>query len=258
MSQPPTRHDSIATGASTGASTYRGGSEVGGGVGRSPRRRQPQEFLLPDGRRVLVALPEEAARLRARYAHDADNPDAVQVEVVVHGSAEHTGHLRRLRTHHEAARDAQRARHGGDFDAWERTRTDLDHVARQLDRLDSDAGDGGAEALNANFEKFGYTGVLRTFDDGDPALGGPSGVATPRRSLLDVDGDGDSSTVATRDWDDTRGGRAIKLFQKPVIKQYFHRGLLWRASGFAEVMSFELFFDLLYGKDLHLHRPCVR
>ncbi|KAK4214438.1 bacterial low temperature requirement A protein-domain-containing protein [Rhypophila decipiens] len=38
----------------------------------------------------------------------------------------------------------------------------------------------------------------------------------------------------------------MKLFQRPVVKQYFHRGLLWRASEETAVMSFELFFDLLY------------
>jgi hypothetical protein len=31
-----------------------------------------------------------------------------------------------------------------------------------------------------------------------------------------------------------------------VVRQYFHRGLLWRASGAEEVASFELFVDLLY------------
>jgi len=44
----------------------------------------------------------------------------------------------------------------------------------------------------------------------------------------------------------------MKLFQRPVVKQYFHRGLLWRASEETEVMSFELFFDLLYGMLLAL------
>jgi hypothetical protein len=241
--------ESITTGSNNNAGGGGGGGGRGGGRAYS-RRKQLHEFLLPDGRRIVVALPEEAARLRARYAHDADAPDAVQVEVVVHGSAEHAGHLRALATHYEAARDAQRARHGDDFAAWERTRDDLDEVARQLGRLDDD-GARAREALNANFAKFGYLGVLRTYDDDGGGGGDPvSGAATPRRSPLDVGSDADSSTVAAKDWDDVRGGRAIKLFQKPVIKQYFHRGLLWRASGFAKVMSFELFFDLLYGKEM--------
>lgn len=38
----------------------------------------------------------------------------------------------------------------------------------------------------------------------------------------------------------------LKLFKTPVIRQYFHNGILWRASGAQEVQSFELFVDLLY------------
>lgn len=33
---------------------------------------------------------------------------------------------------------------------------------------------------------------------------------------------------------------------QPIVRQYFHKGLLWRASGTTEVASFELFVDLLY------------
>ena len=33
---------------------------------------------------------------------------------------------------------------------------------------------------------------------------------------------------------------------QPTVRQYFHKGLLWRASNQAEVASFELFVDLLY------------
>jgi hypothetical protein len=33
---------------------------------------------------------------------------------------------------------------------------------------------------------------------------------------------------------------------QPTVRQYFHKGLLWRASETTEVASFELFVDLLY------------
>ncbi|KAK9798827.1 putative Low temperature requirement A [Seiridium cardinale] len=226
FSDPPTRHTSTSLtpmAATTGSSNNR-------------RARKPTEFLLPNGRKILVALPEEAARLRDKYAHHADDPSAVQVEVVIHGSEEHHQHLRHLHSHHTAQRDAMRTKHGQDFELWERTRNDLDEVGQQLESL-SDRG--AAEALSANFERFGYTSVLRTYDD-DGKGGGASGMATPKRQS-----DAESS-LSERDWDDARGGRGIKLFQRPVIKQYFHRGLLWRASELTKVMSFELFFDLLY------------
>lgn len=38
----------------------------------------------------------------------------------------------------------------------------------------------------------------------------------------------------------------MKFWKRPVVRQYFHKGLLWRASEVEEVASFELFVDLLY------------
>ena len=38
----------------------------------------------------------------------------------------------------------------------------------------------------------------------------------------------------------------MKFWKKPVIRQYYHKGLIWRASETQEVASFELFVDLLY------------
>lgn len=62
-----------------------------------------------------------------------------------------------------------------------------------------------------------------------------------------------SNSISTQDhlekhdWDaELRNGQAIKFWKKPVVRQYFHKGLLWRASDVEEVMSFELFVDLLY------------
>ena len=38
----------------------------------------------------------------------------------------------------------------------------------------------------------------------------------------------------------------MKLFVKPICRQYFHKGLLWRAHEPEETTSYELFLDLLY------------
>ena len=38
----------------------------------------------------------------------------------------------------------------------------------------------------------------------------------------------------------------MSFFKKPIIRQYFHKGLIWRASSLQEVASYELFVDLLY------------
>ena len=46
--------------------------------------------------------------------------------------------------------------------------------------------------------------------------------------------------------EERRRGETMKFWKKPVIRQYFHKGLIWRASETEEVASFELFVDLLY------------
>ncbi|TVY12845.1 hypothetical protein LARI1_G008847, partial [Lachnellula arida] len=62
-------------------------------------------------------------------------------------------------------------------------------------------------SLDANFSKYGYSAHLRTYDD-------------------------------------TSGGSSET--SSPTVRQYFHKGLLWRASENTDVASFELFVDLLY------------
>lgn len=50
-----------------------------------------------------------------------------------------------------------------------------------------------------------------------------------------------------RDWiAELQKGKALRFWKKPVVRQYFHKGLLWRASDTEEVGSYELFVDLLY------------
>lgn len=44
----------------------------------------------------------------------------------------------------------------------------------------------------------------------------------------------------------------LKLFKVPVVRRYFHKGVLWRSSGAEEVMPFELFVDLLCVGILHI------
>ena len=60
----------------------------------------------------------------------------------------------------------------------------------------------------------------------------------------------DSSATSVRSQQDREAerlrGESMKFWKKPVIRQYFHKGLIWRASETTEVASFELFVDLLY------------
>lgn len=222
--------------------------------GGGPKRRRT-ELLLPDGTKVLVASPEDAKTLRAKYAAPvAANPDAnLQVEIVVHGSDEHQEALRKTQSHHAARLDALRAKFGDAFvGEWESVSSELGRVTSQLERLTDHS-----RSLNANFSKFGFDARLRTYANEDEKYGegpiggnggggddGPGGGGGGLSSSSSSTYDGASSSF---DWSEKRGGTTLKLFKRPVIKQYFHKGLLWRSSEASEVMSFELFFDLLYG-----------
>jgi hypothetical protein len=178
--------------------------------------RRATEFLLPDGRSVLVALPKDIDALRRRYAqtHDADPP--VQVEVVVHGSDEHRDYLRQSRTHHETRRAQLRDRLGAEaVDELDAARDQLDGLDAQLRAIDA-ATDEIASRLNPNFSKFGFDAKLRTYGGGDEG---------------EDDGDVASSAVSARSVSTVEAGEAMMLFKRPVVRQYFHRGLLWYVPG---------------------------
>lgn len=217
-------------------------------------RRRPTEFLLPDGRKILVALPEVVESLRQKHASggkDGKGSTGVggggggQIEIVVHGSEEHCDFLRESQRHHEARRDELRALHGSDvLEEWETVGRQLDGVTAQLERLVDHSA-----ALHENFTKFGYDARLRTYGEEDDERAAPT-TPRPTRSALASSGASLAETPSLAaasevDWND-RSGDAIQLVKVPVIKQYFHRGLLWRSSRDSEVMPFELFFDLLF------------
>ena len=74
----------------------------------------------------------------------------------------------------------------------------------------------------------------------DSSSSGTREASSSANSLLD-------SSASERDWDgERRRGQALAFWKRPVIRQYFHKGLIWRASETQEVASFELFVDLLY------------
>lgn len=129
--------------------------------------------------------------------------------------------IRELHGHHERRRNTLREQHGEIYDQFENVKTELDLLSEELHNLTEHG-----VALDANFSKFGYSAHLRTKDD-------------DRGSLT---GEDHSSIKHHQD----RTAEALKFFKRPVIRQYFHKGLLWRSAKASEVASFELFVDLLY------------
>lgn len=189
----------------------------------TPRRLK--RLVRPNGRRVhIAATPEEHVRL-TRSLPNIEPDD--NFDCYIHGSSEHLEAVRELHAHHEERRTHLRNTHGSIYDEFENVKTELDTLANELYHL-TELG----VSLDANFSKFGYDAHIRTRD--------------PDSSAKSLSGDG-SSTYEKRDWAaERRKGQALKFWKKPIIRQYWHKKILWRSSEVEEVASFELFVDLLY------------
>ncbi|KAL8699499.1 MAG: hypothetical protein Q9201_005972 [Fulgogasparrea decipioides] len=165
-----------------------------------------KHLLKPDGRRLHVVASPEE-HARLHKSLSAVEPEG-NFDVCLHGSPEHLATIREIHAHHEERRGQLRKKHASIYDEFE-------HVHRQLEALSNELhhlAEHGV-SLDANFSKFGRS----TSDHGQ------------------------------RDWDaERRQGRSLKLWKRPVVRQYLHKGLIWRSSELQEVASFELFVDLLY------------
>jgi hypothetical protein len=147
--------------------------------------------------------------------------------VYISGSPEHLEALREAQDHHENRRDELRMEHPDLFERFDHVHAELSALSAELDRVTTHG-----ISLEAHFSKFGYDAHIRSYDDGDSP--GGSGTTTPRSSRGSTSSSGSDSATH------------LKLFKVPIVRQYFHKGILWRASGSEEVQSFELFVDLLY------------
>ncbi|KAK5132990.1 hypothetical protein LTR08_008277 [Meristemomyces frigidus] len=197
-------------------------------------RERTRHFLHPSGKRIHVAnSPEEAIHLRSSLSL-SQNED--EFDVFISGSPQHLDAVRQARTHHEARREELRSQHGDVYDRFADVHAELDMLSQELERVTSHE-----VSLEAHFNKYGYNARIKSYDDESPSH---SGASSPRGS-----GSGESGLRKRRvGGGDVEQGFAtpLKLFKYPVVRQYFHKGILWRASGSEEVQSFELFVDLLY------------
>ncbi|KAH8820490.1 bacterial low temperature requirement A protein-domain-containing protein [Xylogone sp. PMI_703] len=192
------------------------------------RGRRLRNFILPNGREVHIALsPEEAQSLRQRLS--AVRPDQ-DFDLVISGSPEHLEALRKAHSHHEERREELRQQHGPTFDEFEQVRSQLDMLGSELHMLTDHA-----VSLDANFSKYGYAAHLRTYDD----------ESTPGSSASSLHKH--DTNHEKKDWEaERRNAKIMKIWKKPTVRQYFHKGLIWRSQELNEVQSFELFVDLLY------------
>ncbi|KAL8960106.1 MAG: hypothetical protein Q9183_005520, partial [Haloplaca sp. 2 TL-2023] len=183
-----------------------------------------KHFVKPNGRQVHVAAsPEEHARLQKNLSAVHPN-DAF--DIFIHGSPEHLDTVREIHAHHAEKRESLREKHAGLYDEFEHVYVQVEAMSQELQHLTEHL-----VSLDANFSKFGYDAHLRTLD--------------PDSSASSIDRR--SSDHGPRDWDaERRQGRSLKVWKRPSVRQYLHKGLLWRSSHHQEVASFELFVDAFY------------
>jgi hypothetical protein len=181
---------------STTPTTSSGVTFAGSGHTSSHHRgKRIRHFLLPDGKKVHIALsPEEAESLRQRLAViSKDEP----FDLVINGSPEHLEALRRAHSHHEERRESLRKRHGQVYDEFEHVRDELEMLGSELHMLTDHA-----VSLDANFSKYGYSAHLRTYDD-------HSSPGSSASSLHNTD------THEKKDWEaERRNGRVMKIYKK--------------------------------------------
>ncbi|KIW12279.1 hypothetical protein PV08_09556 [Exophiala spinifera] len=181
------------------------------------------EFVHPHtGKTVHVChSPEHLERKRSELLREKK---VEEFDVILQGTPEHLEAVRDLHAHHQSRRDELRDRHGELYTDIETVKADLDALAAELHHITAHA-----VSLDASFDRYGYSAHLRTKDDDSETMS----VHT-----------NDHPSAVERHKD--RSAEPLRFLKRPVIRQYFHKGLLWRSAKAGEVASFELFLDLVY------------
>ncbi|MCJ1230263.1 hypothetical protein MMC12_006935 [Toensbergia leucococca] len=187
--------------------------------------RRIKQYLRPNGRKVhICTTPEEIEKLKHQLAIQEGHED---FDLYLHGSPEHLDTIREIHAHHEGRRKDLRQNHSDLYDTFEHIHNELNALNAELHTLSEHN-----IAFDANFSRYGYSARIRTREPD-----GPDSSASSTRS----------TSHEKRNWDAERQqGRTMTFYKRPVVRQYYHKGLLWRAAEIEEVASFELFVDLLY------------
>lgn len=180
------------------------------------------EFIHPHTGKVLHIChsPEQMEQRRTELLREKT---VEEFDVILQGSVEHLDAIKQLHAHHEAKRNELKERHGDVYADIERVKSDLDALAAEIHQVTAHA-----VSLDASFDRYGYSAHLRTKDDDAEPTSFHSGH------------------LAASDKHKDRTTEALKFIRRPTVRQYFHKGLLWRSAKAGEVASFELFVDLVY------------
>lgn len=181
-------------------------------------------LIHPSGKAIhVVNSPSEVDPKRRELAKDPKSAFADNYEVVVYGTPEHLSRIKDVHEHHMSRRDVLREKNAELFQEFDEVHDTLNHLSDELNRLTDHA-----VSLDASFNKYGYSAHIRTKDDVESGSINSDDSVKPRHPHQD------------------RSIEPIKFFKNPTVRQYFHKGLLWRSARSGEVGSFELFTDLIY------------
>lgn len=186
-----------------------------------------RQLIHPDGRKVHVAqTPAEADELK----RSLPNENEEDIHVCINGTDEHLEALRAIYAHHDERRNELRKRYGEAFEQSETVILELESLSEELRNLTE-----RSVKFDASFHKYGYGAHIRTHGD---SPGDSSAVSIAS---------GKTGQQAVEDWDALKHqGQPMKPYRTPMLRQYLHQKLLWRAQEQNEVASYELFLDLIY------------
>ncbi|KAG9043745.1 hypothetical protein FS837_009172 [Tulasnella sp. UAMH 9824] len=185
---------------------------------------------LDDGVVHIVRSPEEAEELKRTKSGE-------HFTWHFHGSPEHVESLRKVHETHTNRAQTLREKNPDIYAEMEQIQQDMADVARELDKITNSPVD-----LEANFSRFGYDVRIRTHDGGASSEDGKD------------DGEETADGAIAQGITIKKNGKApkerrsttMKIWKTPVLRQYFHNGVLYRSRAAEEVASCELFVDLLY------------
>ena len=182
-------------------------------------------LIHPSGKHIhVVPNPTDIDNKRRELAKDEKGSFSRNYDVVVYGTPEHLSCIRDVQSHHLSRREVLREKNAELFEEFDDLHETLDHLSDELNRLTDHA-----VSLDASFDKYGYSAHLRTRDTSESSSlnsGDDDGTATPKHQNRDAE--------------------PLHFYKTPTIRQYFHKGLLWRSARSGEIASFELFTDLIY------------
>ena len=189
-----------------------------------------RHLIHPDGKNVHVAQsPAEAVELKKSLSNSESDSEDEDIRVCVHGDDDHISILREIHAHHVARRHELRHTHPEVFEEAESVILELVALSEELRHVSS-----RNVQFDASFSKYGYSAHIRTHGEGAHS----SSVSLSS---------GRTGQQQAEDWHALKYmGEPMKPWRKPVLRQYFHQKLLWRAQEIEEVASYELFLDLVY------------